>query len=320
MPLDITLLEQLAEPIAGGRVYVGESAPTTLDQVFSRVVADGWSPRSPAYGAELDRCVQSMIRGTCVEPLCVDGDVVYIDRGGLPPLPGDLVAFTMSQRLADLQNASPPPGQPPTWAKGAPWIKLFVPYHGIEFLHERHGGSLTATLAACESSKDSPILHPVRNIRRNGRLLFTPDTHASQVGDNAATVTVINFTNGSGSGITGFTGLLNLGFVVNPSNSPGFDCTVSILATIQARQTVGTVGQVKVLVRFADDGVTYASSPQEIDIVSSSFQTYTLSWHFIHNGVNGGLGQASIWIDNTGPSTNSIDWQKATLEATYIIR
>ena len=54
-------------------------------------------------------------------------------------------------------------------------------------LLDRHGSAATASLMTCESPDDTPMLHPVRNIRRAGKLLFAPDTLAAQVGLNAAT-------------------------------------------------------------------------------------------------------------------------------------
>jgi hypothetical protein len=36
--------------------------------------------------------------------------------------------------------------------------------------------------------------------------------------------------------------------------------------------------------------------------------------------VNAGHGQAGIYVDNTSASTNSMDWNQATIQAEYIIR
>lgn len=180
------MLDRLARGGAGGTYTAGQRRPPMLNEVFARVVSDGWAPRSVAGEDELAHLESSMARGTCLEPLIAAGDTVYVDRNAKPQ-PGDLVSFAMSQRLADLQNADPPPGQSPTWKKGDPWLKLYAVYHGIEFLFERYGSSMTATLAACESPDEVPILHPVRNVRRAGKLLFAlPDVFASQVGLNAA--------------------------------------------------------------------------------------------------------------------------------------
>jgi hypothetical protein len=149
---------------------------------------------------------------------------------------------------------------------------------------------------------------------------FDPESgECAQIGLNAATITIINNSNSGGSGLTGFTGLTSLGFVVNPP-SPAADCTVIVTATVSARQTVGTVGQMKVLVRFSDDGVTYVSASQELPIASAAYQAYTMQWQFAHSAANAGHGQAGIYVDNTGVSTNSMDWNQATIQAEYIIR
>jgi hypothetical protein len=141
----------------------------------------------------------------------------------------------------------------------------------------------------------------------------------AQIGLNAATVTTINNNAGGGTGITGFTGLSSLGFVVNPP-SPASASTVIVTATISARQTVGTVGQMKLLLRFADDSVTFVSASNEVPIASAAYQAYTLQWQFSHVTANAGHGQAGIYVDNTGVSTNSMDWTQATLQVEYIIR
>jgi hypothetical protein len=141
----------------------------------------------------------------------------------------------------------------------------------------------------------------------------------SQLGLNAATQLVINNNNGAGSGITGITGLTSLGVVVS-NTGPNVDCTVIVTATVQARQTAGTLGDVKLLVRYRDDGVTLVSSSQELKIVSASFQTYTLQWQFAHSRANAGVTeQASIWSDS-GNVADSYDWQLATLQMEFVIR
>jgi hypothetical protein len=158
----------------------------TLDRIFDDTVARGWRPRSPAFGAELLDLEQSRVRGDCTAPLLVDGDLVFIDRTRRAQ-PGDFASFMLSSRGARAQNSSLPPGQSP-WAPGSNWLKLLCVYHGYEFLLDRHGNSATATLMACESPDDTPVLHPVRNVARGGRLLFAPDAHSGQIGTNAATV------------------------------------------------------------------------------------------------------------------------------------
>jgi len=320
--LDTEMLDLLSR--TGGGAYFGPSPPPPpppLEDVFARIVADGWAPRSPAFGPELDHLEASTIRGDCISPLLQAGDTVYVDPR-IPAQSGDVCSFQLSRRGAEAQNSDLPVGQSP-WSAGAAWCKLFVKYHGFDMLLDRYGNVATATLLACEHPDDVPVLHPVRNVRRAGRLLFQPDMFASQIGLNAATVTIINASSTTSSGNTGFTGLQNTGVVVNGTGvAPRYDCTAIVTATIQARQTVGTVGQIKALVRFSDNGLGtgYISAAHEEPIPGSSFGVITLQWQFNHVAANANVGQASIWFDNTGPSTNSFDWQSATLQVEYIIR
>jgi Putative phage tail protein len=136
---------------------------------------------------------------------------------------------------------------------------------------------------------------------------------------NAATVTVIA-NNGSGSGGSsgGVSGLISTGFVVNPSG-PKVACTVIVTATIGAQQTAGTLGDVKVLVRFADDSSTFVSATQEVPVTSANLQTYTLQWQFSHTAANAGLGQAAIYFD-IGSVSDFWGWNGASLQVEYIIR
>lgn len=286
---------------------------------FADTVAAGWRPVHPCTDArELATLEASGVMGDCIYPLLQEGDTIYVDRS-MRPQSGDVVSFSLSSRGVEAQNSDLPPAQAP-WKVGDRWCKLFGRRLDLDMLYDRHGSEATATLMSCESPIVTPRLHPVRNIRRNGRLLFAPDNHCSEIGLNAATVTAINTSGTAGAGITGFTGLINTGVVVNPSG-PGYDCTVIVTATVQARQTVGTVGQIKTLVRFADDSVTYVSAGHEEPLVSSvGFSIFTLQWQFAHSKANIGVGQAGIWFDNTGPSTNSFDWQSPTIQVEYIIR
>jgi hypothetical protein len=90
---------------------------------------------------------------------------------------------------------------------------------------------------------------------------------------------------------------------------------------ISARQTVGTLGQIKLLVRYADDDVTPVSAGFESPILTATYVNYVLQWQFSHALANANSpAQASIWADNTGPSTNSYDWNSATLQVEYILR
>lgn len=181
--LNLQMLELLARPIG---CYIGE-IPPPLEEVFARVVADGWTPRNPAFGAELDRLEQSTVRGDCISPLLQAGDTVYVDHA-TPAQPGDIVSFALGRRGAEAQNSALPSGQSPC-SQGDRWCKLYLRWRGLDMLLDRHGNSATGTLMTLEDPDGDPLpsLHPVRNIRRNGRLLFAPDAHASQVGLNAAT-------------------------------------------------------------------------------------------------------------------------------------
>ncbi len=168
--LDTEMLDKLGGP--GGAYIASERPPPAIDEVFQRVAEDGWQPRNPVSGADLRRCEAVITRGDCLLPLIQPADTIYIDRSA-KPLPGDIVAFSASQRLADLQNSVPPAGQLSPCKKGDRWLKLFVPYRGLDLLHERYGNSITTTLACCEDpDKETPILHPVVNVLRNGKLLF----------------------------------------------------------------------------------------------------------------------------------------------------
>ena len=180
--LNLEMLELLARPVG---CYTGPPPPM-LEDVFAKVVADGWAPRNPCVDErELARLESAMTRGRCLEPIGIAGDIVYIDHAAQPQS-GDLVSFALSQRMADAQNSALPEGERSVKA-GDRWVKLYVEVHGYQMLLERFGHSVTATFASCESPDGEPKLSPVRNIRRNGCLLFTPDIYASQIGANAAT-------------------------------------------------------------------------------------------------------------------------------------
>lgn len=177
--IDVAMFAELAAP--GCRVFEG-SRPPLLEEVFARVVHDGWVPRSPAYGAELERLEVSTAFGVCLEPLIVAGDEVYIDHS-MPPQPGDIVSFELSERGAQANTTAER-----VCRKGDRWLKLYVPFRGVaDMLLEKYGNSATATLMACEHPDDAPRLAPVRNIRRNGKLLFTPESLAAEIELNAAT-------------------------------------------------------------------------------------------------------------------------------------
>ncbi len=184
--MDTALLDTLARPGGWAAAHNTGLRPPQLNEIFQRVASGGWRPRIPAVGAELERCEIARTRGDCLSPLILQGDTVFVDPH-MRPMPGDIVQFRLSQRLADEQNANPPPGQLPSWRVGDPWLKLFAPFSGIDLLHERHGGSIAATLACCESPDGTPVLHTVRNVMRAGELLFLPDVYMPQISVGAAT-------------------------------------------------------------------------------------------------------------------------------------
>ncbi len=227
MPLDLELLEMLGRP--GGFVTLGgaKSLPQR-EEVFARLVEDGWSPRDPAYGAELDRLEMSTTRGHCLEPLIMEGDVVYIDPSG-SPLPGDVVSFSLSARAAAAQNEDLPPFDARPCKPGDRWLKLFVPYCGIDLLYERYGHFLTTTWAACEDPKEIPRLSPVRNIRRDGQLLFTPEeVHCVNIGDSAATdIVEVSLFGYTGSAIAQAIATATVGPKVQP-----YTATVTVSADV----------------------------------------------------------------------------------------
>lgn len=238
--LDLEMFAQLARPSGA---YAGPPPPA-LEEVFQRVVAGGWAPRNPAFGEELTRLQVSTTRGDCLEPLILEGDEVFIDRDA-KPLPGDLVSFALSQRGADAQNTPPVPADHRPRRKGDRWIKLYVPWHGFEMLLEKYGSAATATLLACEHPDDSPVLWPVRNIRRQGRLLFAPsDVICSQINLNA--VTVLNYATDDSTYATGFGGTAvsatypGSSFAVPYASSPilNFTATESQAVIVTATGTI----------------------------------------------------------------------------------
>lgn len=182
--IDVEMFDELARP--SSTTYVGERPPM-LEEIFARVVRDGWAPRNPCTDERELACLEtSLVRGDCIYPLVQEGDLIYIDPD-MRAQSGDIVSFTLGKRGADAQNSELPPGQS-QWAAGSRWCKLMAEYRGFgPMLLDRHGNSATATFLTCESPDAIPILHPVRNIMRNGKLLFPPATFSSEIGFNAAT-------------------------------------------------------------------------------------------------------------------------------------
>lgn len=178
--LNLDMLALLARPEGAG-------PRPPLESVFAQVVADGWAPRNPCTDErELARLEQRTVRGDCISPLLQAGDTIFVDPS-MPAQSGDVVLFALSSRGAAAQNSDLPPGQT-LWAPGDRWCKLYIEHRGFQMLLDRHGSSATASLLACERPDDTPILMPVRNVRRAGCLLFTSDVYATQLGVNAATL------------------------------------------------------------------------------------------------------------------------------------
>lgn len=310
----------------------------TLDpvQLFQGFARDGFRLRDPVIDTTGLR--RSFAVGSCLEPLIFAGDELFIDESACPEH-GDLVWFEWpAETVAQWRESE----------RSAQWTKRWGSHdftRGLKLLWEFTRGFpdfvpkefYLLTNEDMTRVGTHKFLGVVRAIVRNGVMLTTLGLAAcdnvapyaqpgaeipvacTSIDPNAATQLVINNNNGAGSGITGITGLSSLGIVASNSG-PAVNCTVIVTATIQARQTVGTLGDVKLLVRYADDGVTLVSSAQELKIVSASFQTYTIQWQFSHSAANRGVaGQASIWSDS-GSTSDSYDWQLATLSMEYVLR
>jgi len=193
MPINIEMFETMAQ----GQVPLRNGQPVFLDEgFFARVVADGWEPRNPA-GADEVAGLDSFVVGStgCLVPLLLPGDTIYVDRTASAQ-PGDIVGFKLSARGAEAQNSSPiaDSREQPLWRAGDRWAKLFVrSNHGVDMLLERFGNAATATLLACESPEQIPVLHPVRNVMRDGKLLFQPPIHSPQVSANAVSQMISNY-------------------------------------------------------------------------------------------------------------------------------
>jgi len=81
------------------------------------------------------------------------------------------VYFRVAARAARDLNRELPAGRPP-WVGGGYACKLLVQSRGHDMLVERFGGAVSTVRFACESDDETPLLFPVVNIRRYGRLLF----------------------------------------------------------------------------------------------------------------------------------------------------
>jgi len=179
--LDIPMLDVLAR---GGTVPFRDAKPVFLEDVFTRVVADGWAPRNPAREDEVCRMEQSTLSGEtdCLYPLLQYGDTLFSDPN-THALSGDIVCFRLSERGAKVLNGDKPEPGARIWRKGDGWAKLCCRYSGLDVLLTRFDGqSATATLLSCEHPDETPVLHPIRQIIRNGKPLFAPDLHCADIG------------------------------------------------------------------------------------------------------------------------------------------
>jgi hypothetical protein len=291
-------------------------------ELFAGFERDGfYIPDHPLIPAGLYR---AMAVGDCLCPVLAAGDTLHIERGAMPQH-GDIVMFEWLKEVQD------------SWSKDsrrADWIskhgntdfsrgmKLF--WRWPQGVPAQFQDDYLIANDGMRKLGDNKILGVLRAVERNGvrltgDLVRRPISLAS-IDPNAATQIAINNNNGAGSGFTGITGLSSLGIVASLPG-PTVDCTLIVTATIQARQTAGTLGDVKLLLRYTDDsGATITSSAQEIKIVSASFQTYAMQWQFAHSHLNASVvGQASIWSDS-GSTSDSYDWQLATLQMEHVIR
>jgi hypothetical protein len=298
----------------------GQHTLTPAD-LFAGFERDGFVLRDQADNTAGLR--RSMAVGDCLSPLLVAGDMLHIEYGATPQH-GSIVVFEWS---TDVQES---------WAKDprrADWISKFgntdfsrgmkILWTWPQGIPAQFQNDYLIANDGMRKAADHKILGVLRGVERGGQLLRGDIVHRlvalAMIDPNAATHTAINNNNGSGSGITGISGLSSLGVVVSLPGPP-IDSTLIVTATIQARQTVGTLGDVKLLLRYADDGVTFVSAAQELKIVSASFQTYTLQWQYSHSHSNSGVnGQAGIYSDS-GSTSDSYDWQQATLQMEHIIR
>jgi hypothetical protein len=272
---------------------------------------------------------RSFVRGDCLEPLIVAGRHMLITRAVSPDEPlvdGGLYFIAWNNNDPGIQIYRDKIGVPPTekiviakflrFIGGEWWCQckdsIAHLYDNLVVAEIVDVITLGAGVAGCIRDTvhaRQPICNP-----------FGPESsECSQISANAATMTLIaNNNSGSGGTITGVSGLQSTGFVIHPSG-PNFDCTAIVTATIGAQQTAGTLGDVKALVRFADNGSTYISATQEVPLNSATLQPYTLQWEFSHSRANAGVGLAAIYFD-VGSTSDAFAWNGASLQIEYIIR
>lgn len=313
--LDLSMLEMIGR--SDGWNYIGppDQRPPLINELFKRVLADGWSPRNPAYGTELERLEVAEARGDCISPLVQAGDTLYIDSA-MPPLPGDLVCFTLSRRGAEAQNANLPSGQQ-RWAAGARWCKLFANYAGVPMLFDRHGGSATATLLCCESPDETPILHPVRNIRRNGKLLFVREIHCAQIGLGAATETLTAY---NGSHTTSAVFGADTTWLTITTEAQAFDHTIQVTASMDIWKAAGAPQrQVELFAAPLPGGPpTYGSPARDINSTASPGERIALQTDF--PALANTQYIIRVALSAPGGGTGAVDVRDANLRVEHIKR
>jgi len=158
----------------------------------------------------------------------------------------------------------------------------------------------------------------VRNIRRNSKLLFTPEISSTNINPGAATITAISHASPTGVSLTGASGVTTLNPNMSLPSSPAVDCTAIVTLTITARQTTGAAGDIALLVQFADDGVTKSNSTSAY-VVGSVDQQFTLEWQFSHLGSNATKGK--VWAAaNPGSTADTLVYGPCTLQVEYLLR
>jgi hypothetical protein len=250
-----------------------------------------------------------MVRGTCLSPLLVAGDlftVRAVSEGELL-IDGGLYVIEWSneaevQAYRDSINLASK--EPVVIAKflryfsGEWWCMCrdsFARLDGIVV------GMVVGAVSAC-----APAVHAPES------------AGCSQIGANAATVLQISSLSGFPGSITGHTGYTGVYGVV--SAAPAFSCTVVVTVTVEVCYT-GTAGMT-LLIGYDDTGGTaYSHSIPEavINSASPTYQQITLQYQFAHNGANTGP-RISLLYNNPGASTNALAYQQISLQVEYILK
>jgi hypothetical protein len=220
-----------------------------------------------ASEAELSSLEAAPSSGACLAPLIQEGDILYIDHR-CPAQFGDLVVFAASSRFAAAQNeggarADSSRAWPPLQA-GDRWAKLFTPVHGMGMLMDNRGEHGLVSFMAGESADATPRLAPIRNIRRNGVLLFNPEVCAGNIAPGAATSVFLASLNSPNA--FGYSRPLASGHVPDyllTIASPPFDCTVIVTLTIRPYILAGGASNsIAIEVMYADDAAAYPGTLQ----------------------------------------------------------